>query len=276
MTPKPKAPGVRRINAGSGHRYTINGKPATGVTTALKALDKPALVYWSARTVAEYVADNIDGLLDRLYYAGGREPFINHLKAIPNQKRNDAAGRGTSVHSVADLIHKGQFEDVPEELAPYIDAYLEFLSDFDAKVLHSEFVVAHKDLMYAGTADSIIEVKHPELTGTGLFDIKTGKGVYGDFALQAAAYRFAQVMLIDGEEQPLPKIDFAAVIHLSEDGYEVVPLKADESAFEAFQKALWLWTHEMKKNYRTKLSPMDERVLPAIRHVAAAHEVSVS
>ena len=267
--------GVRRINSGRGHRYTIDGKPAIGVTTALKALDKPALASWSARTVAEYVADNIDGLLDRLYYAGGREPFIQHLRAIPNQKRNSAASKGTSVHSVADLIHKGEFEDVPDDLAPYIDAYLDFLSDFDAKVIHSEFVVAHRGLMYAGTGDSIIEVHHPDLSGTGLFDIKTGKGVYGDFALQAAAYRFAEVMLIDGEERPMVPTDFAAVIHLSEEGYEVVPLRADEQAFEAFGKALWLWRNEMKQDYKTRKSPMDERVLPAIRPVMEPHEVSL-
>ena len=255
---------IKRINSGSGHRYTIDGKPATGVTTALKAIDKPALVGWAARQVAEHVADNLDGLLDRLYNAGGREPFIDYLRAIPWQSRNSAATRGTNVHNIADLIHRGKFTDVSEEAAPYIDQYLQFLDDFNAKVVQSEFVVAHRGLRYAGTADSIIDVDHPDLRGRGLFDIKTGKGVYGDFALQSAAYRFAEVMLIGDEELPMVSTDFGAIIHLSEDEYRIVPLKADESAFEAFQHALSLYVNEIKKDWRTKRSPMDERVLPAI------------
>lgn len=255
---------IKRINSGSGHRYTIDGKPAVGVTTALKALDKPALVGWAARQVAEYVADNLDGLLDRLYTAGGREPFINHLRAIPWQKRNDAAAKGTNVHNIADLIHRGKFEDVDEEAAPYIEAYLAFLSDFDARVIRSEFVVAHRGLGYAGTADSIIAVDHPELSGTGLFDIKTGKAVYGEYALQSAAYRFAEVIAEDdGTEAPMLQTDFAAVIHLSEHGYEVVPLQADAEAFEAFQHALWLWKNEIHGTKKTP-SRISQRVLPAI------------
>jgi hypothetical protein len=43
------------------HRYWCDGKPIPGVTTLIKGgLPAPALVYWSARSVAEYVADNPD------------------------------------------------------------------------------------------------------------------------------------------------------------------------------------------------------------------------
>ena len=43
------------------HRYWLDGKPIPGVTGLIKGgIPAPALTYWSARTVAEYVADNAE------------------------------------------------------------------------------------------------------------------------------------------------------------------------------------------------------------------------
>ena len=47
--------------AAKSHRYWCDGKPIQGVTTLLKGgLPKDALMYWSAKMVAEYVADRPD------------------------------------------------------------------------------------------------------------------------------------------------------------------------------------------------------------------------
>ena len=47
------------------HRYKLDGAWVPGVTTLIgKGLPKPALPYWAARTVAEWVADNPDGKTD--------------------------------------------------------------------------------------------------------------------------------------------------------------------------------------------------------------------
>ena len=43
------------------HRYKLDGDWVPGVTTLIgDGLPKKALIYWSARTVAEWVADNAD------------------------------------------------------------------------------------------------------------------------------------------------------------------------------------------------------------------------
>ena len=253
-------PTVRRINSGKGHRYTIDGKPAVGVTTALKALPNEALKYWSARTVAEFVADHIDDLIVRMDAAGGRGPLVDYLKAIPWQTRDTAAVRGTEIHAIAERIHAGEEFAVPDRLAGYVDSYLHFLADENPTPLHTEFLVANREPRYAGTGDSIMSFP---TRGLGLCDIKTGKNVYGDYAYQMAAYRFAESLVLDGVETPMPSVDFCAVIHLAEDDYSFVPVQADEKAFEAFKHAHWLYTEELKKDYRTNLSPLDERVLPA-------------
>lgn len=252
-------PAIKRINSGSGHRYTIDGKAAVGVTTALKALPKPALMYWSARSVAEFVADNIQDLIVRMDAAGGRGPLVDYLKAIPWQRRDTAAIRGTDVHKIAEQIHAGGEFDVPDHLTGYVEQYLRFLEDENPTPLHTEFVVANREPTYAGTGDSIMSFPS---RGIGLCDIKTSKGVYGDHALQLAAYRYAEWLLDeDGTESPMPKVDFCAVISVHEEDYALVPVKADERAFEAFCHAHWLYTNELKQDWRTKRSPMDARVL---------------
>lgn len=252
--------GIKRINSGKGHRYTIDGEPAVGVTTALKALPKPALMYWSARAVAEFTADHIEDLIGRMHAAGGREPLVHYLKAIPWQKRDTAAVQGTEVHRIAEQIHAGEDFGVPDHLTGYVEAYLEFLDDFGPTPLHTEFLVANRNPTYAGTGDAIMSF--PKL-GLGLVDIKTGKGVYGDAAYQLAAYRYAQILVVDGDERPMIPVDFAAVIHVLEGGYELIEVEADEVAFDAFCHAHWLYTHELKQDWRTKRSRMDERIRSA-------------
>ena len=58
------------------HRYKLDGQWVPGVTTLIgKGLPKPALPYWSAKTVAEWVADNPD-LTEDLKRMGGRGPAV--------------------------------------------------------------------------------------------------------------------------------------------------------------------------------------------------------
>jgi hypothetical protein len=55
-----------------------------------------------------------------------------------------------------------------------------------------------------------------------LFDFKTGKGVYGETALQLAAYARADVYVDDeGNEQDMPTVDGIAAVHVRADGYAV-------------------------------------------------------
>lgn len=261
-------PTIKRINSGSGHRYTIDGKPAVGVTTALKALPQPGLMYWSARTVAEFVADHIDDLIVRMDRAGGRGPLVEYLKAIPWQKRDSAAVKGTDVHRIAEHIHAGEEFDVPDHLTGYVESYLKFLEDENPQPVYTEFTVANLDPAYAGTGDSMMVFPK---RGFGLCDIKTGKGVYGEAALQMAGYRNAKYMVVDGVVQEMVPVDFCAVIHVREDGYDFIPVNADEQAYEAFLHAHWLYTNELKKDYKTNRSNLDARVLEPF-HLAGSDD----
>jgi hypothetical protein len=54
--------------------------------------------------------------------------------------------------------------------------------------------------------------------------------------MQLAAYRYAEFYVADdGTEQPMPQIDRVVVIHVRADGYDVVPVRADEHVFTRFR-----------------------------------------
>ncbi|MGH3447227.1 MAG: hypothetical protein ACRDP4_06350, partial [Nocardioidaceae bacterium] len=85
------------------HRYKLDGAWIPGVTTLIKGgLPASALMYWSARTVAEYVADNPDEIDS--FRRAGRGPMVNALKEIPWEKRDTSAIKGTEIHDLAERL----------------------------------------------------------------------------------------------------------------------------------------------------------------------------
>lgn len=225
---------IKRADHGTWHSYTIDGKRAVGVTTALKGIPKDALVPWAAKEVATYVVDNIFDV-KRMLDSGGRYPTIDFLKSIPNQKRDTAAVRGIDVHALAEKYICGEEIEPDDALRPYVDGYAAFIKDWQPVSIHEEIVVASRRHGYAGTLDSIQDI--PTL-GRALVDYKTGRGVYGETVLQVAAYRYAEVYLdAEGNEQPMPAVDRTFVLHIQPDTYDLVPIAADEFAFENYLKA---------------------------------------
>lgn len=248
MSPRPAKPGVKRWNQGSGHGYSIDGQRAIGVTTALKALPKE-LTRWSARTVAAYVAGNPDNVMQMLR-SGGQAPTVDFLSGLPFQKRNEAAVRGTAVHKLAEQAVKGDEIDVPEHLVGYVESYMRFLDDFNPTSVHEELVVASRAHCYAGTLDSIQDI--PGL-GRALVDYKTSNGIYGEAALQVAAYRYADCFLdTEGNERPMIPVDATYVLHIQHDGYALYPLDANEDAFETFLSVLKVYRRAIQQVRGTK------------------------
>lgn len=248
MSTRPAKQSVKRSNQGSGHSYWIDGKRADGVTTALKALPKE-LTRWAARTVANYVVTNPDNVMGMLR-SGGQAPTQDFLVGLPFQRRNEAAVRGTAVHKLAEQVVTGIEVAVPEHLVGYVENYIRFLDEFQAVSVHEELVVASRTHHYAGTLDSIQDI--PGL-GRVLVDYKTGNGIYGETALQVAAYRFAEVYLdSEGNEQPMVPVDDTYVLHVQADGYALYPLIAGEETFESFLSVLDVYRRCVKQVRGTK------------------------
>lgn len=246
---KQRSVGVQRVDTAKSHYYTINGKRAVGVTTALNALPKD-LTRWAARTVAEHVVKNVR-TVSAMVAEGGRQPTIDYLAALPNQKRDTAAERGTDVHKLVVPLAAGDPVDVPEDLAPYVRGALAYLDDWQPTTVFAETVVASYTHLYAGTLDSIQDV--PGL-GRVLVDWKTSNGIYGNHALQLPAYRYAEVYLDDdGNEHPLKDVEAAYILHIKPDDYELIPITAGPEQHELFVEVLNLYRRAVQSDKLKKL-----------------------
>ena len=223
------------------HRYWLDGRPVPGVTTLLGGgLPKPAIPYWAARSVAEYVIRNPEAV--EQLRAMGEGPAIAALKQIPWQKRDDAAVKGTQVHRLGEKIIHGESVDVPEHLVDHVQGYADLLEKFEIEPVLTERAVASRQWFYAGTFDAIVRIgKGPWAGRTAIVDLKTSSSVYGETGLQVAAYAHAEWYLgDDGEEMPIPAVDCSAVIHVTDVGSQLHPLSADRAALE---RAFKTFTH---------------------------------
>lgn len=218
----------------SNHRYRLDGQWVPGVTTILGCLDKPAIPKWAAGMVAEYVADNPGGIEELRNM--GRAPMVHALKNIPWEKRDKAGVRGNILHDYAEQLLHGREVDVAEEDVPVMEAALVFMEDWQIEPLLIEAPCASREHKWAGTLDLVAKYRRPDLgtTGTAIFDWKSGKAMYPEYAWQLNAYAHAEFCLVDGEERPLPECDAAFGVQIRADGYDVAPFAFGPGIYEEF------------------------------------------
>lgn len=219
------APPIRRRNYGKGHGYVdANGVKVPGVTSIISdGIPKPALIKWAGDVTAEYAVDCWDELR-------GMAPSVRlkTLKGARYANSDAAANKGTAIHKLGAELVLGRQVQVPDHLAGYVESYVRFLDEHNVDpILIEATVVSHK-YGYAGTLDLI--------DGHKLLDLKSSRsGIFGETALQLAAYRYADAYMDDaGEECAMPPIDWTGAVHIRADGYSLVPVEAGPEQFRAF------------------------------------------
>jgi len=228
---------IRTTQRDGSRTYRVRGEDLWSVTTIIGGgLPKPALLPWGIRTVAEFaVTESLLRGSKSLTARARRDPAeaIAHLKAAPYAQRDKAAGIGTQVHAATEAYVLGTpMPEPPSEVAPYLAAHRRFLDDWRPEFLMTEGTVCNWTERYAGTLDWIARLDGALVIG----DTKTGKAVYPEVALQLAAYRYAEfVVLPNGTEAPLPAAERAVVLHLRPDGYSLVPVEAGEREYLCFR-----------------------------------------
>lgn len=199
------------------HRYRMDGKHVTGVTTILGGgIPKPALIRWAPKVVAEWVANPENrSELDSLLY-GSTTDAIKFLAGLPNQLRDDAAERGTEVHDLAEQLNLTGEADAPDDLLGFITGYLDFMDTWQITPVLAENIAGNREHWYSGKFDLI--ATSPYLAGGRpvMIDLKTSKGVYWETALQCAAYARAEFYMdADGKETPFPELAATYVAHVT-------------------------------------------------------------
>lgn len=225
------------------HKYYLDGKLMTGVTTCLGVLAKPALIQWAANlgTAEAYQVasamepDRLNALSTAIDVAVMKHGKINaracqEIDALfpefkdartASTKKKEAAGQhGTDTHLLIETYVNKCLDaggapiddfDSPEIVQPFVKWSLENVAQF----LYSERAMHDPDLFFAGTADFGYVGKDGKRY---IGDFKTSSGIYGiDYWLQVSAYR-----------------------HLAEkegdtayDGMTVVRIGKEDGAFEA-------------------------------------------
>lgn len=224
---------IRRVDTAKGHYYKdAAGQRVPGATTVIGGgVPKPALIAWSGNATAEYAIDHWDELA-----ALPPAKRLDRLKKARYEERDRAKDRGTDVHRAAEKLLAGQSVQVPEEIAGHVEAYARFLEEFKVEPVHVEWSCISYKWGYAGTADLCAWLQLPERGRTLLLlDLKTSRsGIFGEVALQLAAYRFADVWLIGGQECEPDQVGHCAGIHVRGDGYDLLPVEAGEQEFKDF------------------------------------------
>lgn len=216
----------------STHRYYLDGKSVPGVTTLLGVLNKPALVKWSAKAVAQYVADNPDGVATLREMGVG--PMVAALKEVPWQQTKDAADRGTAFHDYAEqIVIHGTEVEVPESKVPLVESALDFMEKWDIRPVLVEAAVASREHWYAGKLDLIADHNHGP---RAIFDWKSGKAIYPEAAFQLNAYAFAEFTGLNGDERPMADLGIEAAygVHIRADGWDVYPLRFGPEIHQEF------------------------------------------
>ena len=168
------------------------------------------------------------------YDAELEAPFRSQLRSAATEERDKAAKLGTAVHDAA--ASNVAVADAPEELRARLGQFYDWTAASEAQIIASEFQVFNLAAGYAGTVDALVRFPSGQ---TWLVDYKTGKGVYGDHALQLSAYAHAEFAgsddAIDERTTRLLKsIAGMAVLHLADDHWEFMAIRNDDETYAAF------------------------------------------
>ncbi|MCW2953239.1 MAG: hypothetical protein JWQ48_2409 [Conexibacter sp.] len=202
----------------SSHRYwLINGDeraPAVSVTSALKVLDKPALVSWAEACGAEGAAKLAKlGQLDDV--APDRAIFqVRRHNLGCDAKRDEGAKRGTSTHAVLESYARDRslppISAFPVEQRGFYQGLARWLLVARPVPQYIERVVGSARHGYAGRLDMRATIDGRDV----IVDLKTSaRGiVYPEAHLQAAAYALAD------EECGAPPADGIVIVAVGVDG----------------------------------------------------------
>lgn len=219
--------------------YHRDGFSYVSVTTVLDRLPKPALQIWKMRKLIEDYRENIDAV-------SGLEP----KKVLSYIERLNESSRSSEIGNLAHryLETRERPEDIDADVQPYLDRLDDFIVEYKPTVLYSERTAISRQWGYAGTADIVMEIN-----GKRYFaDLKTGKSVWPEVALQLAAYSRADVLETDDGEIEIPSIgverDVGIVLHVRPEGYILREVKINDGVFQTFLSVLDVYNWEASES----------------------------
>lgn len=253
---------VIRRDGPAGRFYEVDGDLVPSVTHILTAINKPALVPWAANQERAHVLDQATELQRELASRpmsanGFRAALLARLGTIKaHQRTMERAGDiGTEAHHAIEWLMRTAIGAVagPEPMisAPAllaVRAFQVWAARVHLKPVLVERVVYSRTHRYAGTLDLLARVEGV-LTQV---DFKTGKAVYAESHLQAAAYSAALEEM--GYLEPVAAIVVRLPKVESDPGFDVVdvPARADLLPVFLATRAVWEWQYAHEEARRAR------------------------
>lgn len=264
------------------HKYTLDGKRVTGVTTLIGGgIPKPELVRWAPKFTAQFVEDNWEQV-ERWHYDTGVD-MVKRLAFQPERYKREAGDRGSAIHTALEAIMTTGSADVDPQHLPEVNAMLDLYERWDITPIIVEKSLANRAYWYAGRVDLIGTVG--KLGGRVCqIDTKSSNGVYGAMSLQLAAYAKAQFWVNDDDpdtEYEIPPVEQNLIAHVHRDretgavtaalqsvsgGNPYNAKQSQRDIDEAFREFLWAASiHKTTGARKKRLWPVIET--PATNHV---------
>jgi hypothetical protein len=280
-------PAAARTDALGGRVYPI---PAVGqwltdesprlpsITRCLDVIAAPGLVTWKMKRVAHLVATDLG-----LQALAADESTVYEAVKRALDRSDQEANIGTAVHALSERIDAGTLNRpaMPPVVGGFLDAYSDASALFGFDIVATEVTVFNHEVGYAGTADRLLRLTaHPGL-GLIVADLKTGKDVYAEMAMQLAALANAQGIWDHATQthQPMPdglRTDIGLVIHLRPERWDLVVVDLTE-AWPAYRAAveLWRWREQGSKRFQvTRWEPGDPAPAPTPEPAAPSDPVA--
>ncbi len=227
--------------------YTWQGRRFPSVTTIRRMAGIPhGLVQWMLNQVINRVLDDAPSIVTRLGSGEAAQVAVvrHYLRTAATETRDRAAELGTAVHAAA--AEDKKLPEVGSDIAPYLRQYIDWRAVSGVEILASEFQVWNPTIGYAGTCDLLGRFPDGSIW---VVDLKTGKGTYGEHALQLMAYLMGEFVGADDirDEETTALLHQAsgiAVLHLGPKEWEFIALRSDAETWSAYRGllAFGVWT----------------------------------
>jgi hypothetical protein len=253
------------------------------VTAITGLLPLPWMEAYASKHAAECAFNEQDAYRD----LESKDERIKFVKGASKRYSRAAAERGTQIHAHVEKRNLGVVMDPwPLPVAASMRQYEHFLATIEPRVEAAECKVYHRHhpdstltqpiwAAYAGTMDLLCEIDGR----MAILDVKTGKSVHEDAALQINAYAHADFLIADpnhpdavqitpargrrwyewrGEakdEHPMPDIQAGYILHLRDDGWALHEVPISDELYEMFLSLFSVerWERELKKGVLKKV-----------------------
>jgi len=148
-----------------------------------------------------------------------------------------AQDRGTEIHKITEEHDRGNVS-IPDDYDhhryyPYLQAWVDFLDDYQVEIKEIEIKTYSRNFLYAGTIDRVLVIEDQKGDKeTCIVDIKCG-GKWPSYPLQLAAYAYAYK-----EETKADEMLSRMCVYLKKDETYEVDIPCDTGDTEIFLTAL--------------------------------------